>query len=81
MRSGTCVKCGSNEVYTNDRLSPRGDRSTMSGADDGKISSRLFIDVIICTNCGYFEEYVQASDISDDRKMDRLKASWSKVSD
>jgi predicted nucleic-acid-binding Zn-ribbon protein len=79
MKSGTCIKCGSNEVYTNSGLASRGERSNMSGADDGKMSSRLFIDVVVCTNCGYFEEYVEKSDLSNEKKMNKLKSSWSKI--
>ena len=79
MKKGTCIKCSGANVYTNARLTPRGERTFMAGDDSGKMSRRLFIEVVVCADCGYFEEYVIPQDLSDEKKMERLKSSWKKI--
>jgi len=76
--TGTCPKCNSTEVYTNSNLPSRGDRSVMAGGG-GSMSGRLFIDVVLCTECGYFEEYVRPEDLANEKKMEKLKGSWRKI--
>jgi predicted nucleic-acid-binding Zn-ribbon protein len=46
----------------------------------GKISTRLFIHVYFCLDCGYFEEYVEQSDLDNEKKMGKIKSNWSRVS-
>lgn len=79
MKKGICLKCGGNNVYSNEKLTSRGERSVMAGDDTGKMSRRLFIAVVACTDCGYFEEYIRTQDLTDSKKMDYLKASWIKL--
>ncbi|MFT5780464.1 MAG: putative nucleic-acid-binding Zn-ribbon protein [Crocinitomicaceae bacterium] len=77
-KSGVCIKCNCSEVYSNQNEHPRGERSVMAGPG-GKISTRLFIQVYICLDCGYFEEYVEDSDLTNEKKISKIKSSWKKV--
>lgn len=77
-QSKTCPKCSSSEVYTNANVASRGDRCVMAGGGNS-MKGRLFIDVVVCIECGYFEEYVEAEDLANQKKMDLLKGSWRKL--
>ncbi len=74
--TGICPKCGSDDVYANDRVSLRGDRSVMGGA---KGTHRLFIHAYVCLACGYIEEHLTPDTLADDKKMTALRGAWRKV--
>lgn len=78
MKQGTCVKCGGTEVYSNENLPPRGDRSNVPG-HDGKSSSKLWINTYVCTECGYFEEYLRNDVLNDENRINKVKMNWKKV--
>lgn len=73
--SGVCPKCHSHDVYTNRELPRRGERSVMPlGNWNG-----LYIDVYLCTTCGYMEEYISAQDMEKPATMDKLRSTWKKM--
>ena len=75
LKSGTCPKCGSKEVYSNRELSKRGERMQLV------ISSMkwYFLDTYICTGCFYFEEYVPEKEKPDAAIIAKIKETWKKV--
>lgn len=38
--------------------------------------SRIHVDVFVCVQCGYFEEYV---DLKDHSGIEKLKVQWKKI--
>jgi predicted nucleic-acid-binding Zn-ribbon protein len=75
LKSGTCPKCGSVEVFTNKGLPKRGERMQLV------ISSmkRFFLDSYICTNCWHFEEYVRDDEMKDASIIGKIRETWKKV--
>ena len=75
LKSGTCPKCGSAEVYTTCGIGKRGERMQLV------ISSIkwFFLDTYICTNCGHFEEYVNDDDLKNEKAINKIKETWNKV--
>lgn len=73
--SKVCPKCESREIYTKTKVSDNtGWRSFfISGL------SSVYVDMYICTNCGYFEEYVTEKDMKNKKKMDKLKQKWKRL--
>ncbi len=72
--TNTCSKCKSNEIYTDQGKVKRGDRTALQIGN----FSWLFLDVYVCLNCGYVEEYVQDKDLKDAKNMAALKKNWKK---
>lgn len=70
--SKICPKCHSEDIYTDATLTKRGDRASIPVSS----LSSLSIDVYVCLNCGYFEEYVSQEDLKSLKKMDKLKSKW-----
>lgn len=89
MRSGTCPKCQSNEVYHNPAQGGLGSGvragdgapliniQTEKGGLFGTNFEMLYFDFYVCRSCGYFEQYVQ-----DLEKLKTLSgsANWQAVS-
>jgi predicted nucleic-acid-binding Zn-ribbon protein len=75
LKSGTCPKCGSPDVYTNRDLPKRGERMQLV------VSSMIwyFLDTYVCINCGHFEEYVNDKEIKDASIIDKIRETWKKV--
>jgi predicted nucleic-acid-binding Zn-ribbon protein len=75
LKSGTCPKCGSNEVYTTHGIMKRGERMILP------ISSwkRFFLDTYICVNCGHFEEYINDDDLKDPKIIEGIKTELRKI--
>jgi len=64
LKSGTCPKCGSNEIYTDKGKNARGVRTR------NLISNLLFrIDTFMCLKCGHFEEFVNESELTDEKMI------------
>ncbi len=67
MKSGVCPKCGSSEVYGNVRGS--------HGINvDAWAIPRLNTILLVCTECGYLEFYVE-----DETKLTELREKFAKV--
>ncbi len=75
LKSETCPKCGSKEVYTTHGLGKRGERMQLV------VSSikLFFLDTYICTNCGHFEEYISDEDLKNEKIISKIKETWNKV--
>lgn len=73
--SKKCPKCDGTEIYTNQGISKSGDRSFVRVSS----SFKLFVDVYTCLDCGYFEEYIEKSDLENQKKKDKTKSLWKKV--
>ena len=74
LKSGTCPRCNSKEVYTTKGQAKRGERMTIP------VSSwkSIFLDTYLCTSCGHFEEYVPDEEL-DVKMKEKIKESWNKV--
>ncbi|MBK7130360.1 MAG: hypothetical protein IPM74_10555 [Crocinitomicaceae bacterium] len=68
----TCPKCQSTEIFTNMGITKRGERSVIPVTG----WSRIHVDVFVCTQCGYFEEYL---DMKDKSGIEKLKVQWNKT--
>ena len=75
LKSGTCPKCGSNEVYTDREALKRGERMQLV------ISSwkSIFLDSYICLTCGYFEEHVPEDELRNEKLIEKVKENWKRV--
>jgi predicted nucleic-acid-binding Zn-ribbon protein len=75
LKSGTCPKCGSSEVYTTKDTPKRGERMQLVVSS----ATWIFLDTYYCTNCGCFEEYVNDADVKDQKTIEKIKEKWKKV--
>ena len=75
LKSGTCPKCGGNEVYTTHGSMKRGERMILPITG----WKRFFLDTYICLACGHFEEYVNDDDIKDANMKEGIKKELKKV--
>jgi predicted nucleic-acid-binding Zn-ribbon protein len=75
LKSGTCPRCGSNEVYTTHGILKRGERMILP------VSSwkMFFLDTYICATCGHFEEFINDDDLKDQNIIDGIKKELRKV--
>ncbi|MBX7094899.1 MAG: hypothetical protein K1X56_09265 [Flavobacteriales bacterium] len=73
-KSGICPKCGSQNILTNKGVSKRGERSSMAVSS----FTSLFIEVYMCTDCGFFEEYIDEADLRNPKKLEKLNAEFKK---
>lgn len=74
LRTGTCPKCGNNDIYTTRGTSKRGDRMIIPASS----FDRIFLDTYICIDCGYFEEIVPPEELKEKMKSSIIK-NWKKV--
>ncbi len=75
LKTGTCPKCSSNEVYTDKELVKRGERMQLV------VSSWkwFFLDTYICLTCGHFEEHIRETELRDEKTIEKVKETWDKV--
>ncbi|MDJ0818609.1 MAG: hypothetical protein QNJ58_20545 [Desulfobacterales bacterium] len=73
MKTGTCPKCDSHEIFSGDRVAlkkgPFGSNSIPIG-----LTSIAALDNFVCGECGYVESYV-----SDTQKLIEIARKWEKV--
>ena len=71
MKSGTCPKCSSTEIYTK----RNGIQSDIAFRFAYLALRAPYLDAYICMSCGYFEQYIaDVAELHDDIKQD-----WKKV--
>ena len=76
MKKGICPKCNGTTIYTDKNLPKRGERCQVT------ISSMkwLFVDVYICIDCKYFEEYISENlSLNGEKQLNKMKETWAKV--
>jgi len=73
LKTGTCPKCGSDEVFSGAGISlkkgPFGSNSIPVG-----LTSIAALDNYVCADCGYVESYV-----SDPKKLVEISRKWDKI--
>lgn len=72
--SKICPKCQGSSIFTDAGTTKGGDRCFLP------IStwSKLYIDVYLCADCGYIEEYAAKDELKDQKKMGKLRENWKK---
>jgi len=75
LKSGTCPKCGANEVYTTSGGPKRGERVSLAVTSFGF----YLLDTYLCMNCGHIEEYISDEDLKDDKMTQKVKENLKKV--
>ena len=76
MRSSKkCPKCSSSEIFSNDKQPNMGERVFLPISTQNSFR----VDVYICLNCGYFEEYISEIDLQNAKLVEATKANWRKV--
>ncbi|TNF46616.1 MAG: hypothetical protein EP305_10510 [Bacteroidetes bacterium] len=75
MKNNICPKCSSTQIFTDSKSTKRGERSSVAISS----WSMFFVDVYVCLNCGYLEEYIATDQLNDFKKMEKLKENWKKV--
>lgn len=73
--TGTCPKCQSNEVYAELGAFKRGERGSIPLGN----WTHFYVDMYICTQCGYLEEYMTKDDLENTKKLEKLKKIWQKA--
>ena len=74
MKNGQCPKCGSSEIYH--KLN--GLAGSSSVAVRVSWISSLWLDIYVCTDCGYVESYVESYAV-DKGKLSKLREKWDRV--
>lgn len=75
LKSGTCPRCGSNEVYTTKDKYRANYRSVVLVS-----ALKAFrVDTYACIQCGYFEEYIMEKDLQNKKIIQKVKEGWKKV--
>lgn len=70
-----CPQCKSYEIYTDAHRSMKGQRSYMNVST----FSTFKVDIYLCINCGYFEEYMSERNLQNKSKIEKIKVNYSKV--
>ncbi|MGA7733023.1 MAG: hypothetical protein WCD37_17325 [Chloroflexia bacterium] len=76
MRDGTCPKCGSHDVYTNQEVGPV---NSVYGAQAIPVRGAMHTEFArlvsyVCAACGYSESYVRGSS-----SISQIVRHWKKV--
>lgn len=69
MKDGTCVKCGSTEVYRRKQHYAQGISSLVIS-----ILKTIYLDIYACTTCGYIETY-----LPDEQAKNDIAKKWPRV--
>lgn len=72
--SKTCPKCQGSSIFTDAGMSKRGERCYLPVSS----WSKLFLDVYVCADCGFVEEYLSDSELTDLKSMSKLRENWKK---
>ena len=72
MKNGQCPKCNSSDVFNKERGVLYGTGLVISTGGLGLPSQEF--ESYVCTNCGYFENY-----IVDQAKLIQVKEKWTRV--
>lgn len=66
-----CPKCSGTEIYTDDsfRVSKRSNLGISNWL-------QIRVSAYICMNCGFIEEYVTKSDLTNSKKLGKIKENW-----
>lgn len=70
-----CPKCGSAEIYTNENMLLRGERSMVPLTG----WTSFGVAVYLCNSCGYFEEYMSDKYRNLEKVQEKLKKEWRRV--
>jgi len=71
----TCPKCSSKEVYTNAGLVKRGERCSLPVTS----WTSIFVDIYICLQCGFVEEYITDKELANKEKINKIKNEFKKI--
>ncbi|MGB7337383.1 MAG: hypothetical protein WBC91_00710 [Phototrophicaceae bacterium] len=76
MRAGICPKCGSHDVYKrhNAWYLSGGDKTGIKMLHENYAEYTAVPTVYLCTDCGYFESYLE-----DDHALDLASRYWSRA--
>jgi predicted nucleic-acid-binding Zn-ribbon protein len=72
MKNGTCPKCASEEIFSNDASPQSSDRVTLKEGIIGKDAS--MVTRYVCAQCGYLEYYLPA-----EVDRDWIRQTWTRV--
>lgn len=75
--SGKCPQCGASEIYTDANMPSRGDRCSIPI----DLWTGFYVHTYVCINCGYFEEYMIDKDLQNEKKMNKIRETWKKISE
>ena len=75
IKTGKCPVCGSGEVYDN--------RNSLLGSERKYITIspvyKFTVDTYLCTNCGYFKEFIRDSELKNEKYSGKVKSTWNKT--
>lgn len=77
MKTGTCPKCGSTDVYSGAHITNKAgveNTNTIPLGGSNLLPHLMPLDNYVCVNCGYVESY-----ISDPRDLQRIAESWQRA--
>ena len=73
MKSGTCPKCQSREIYSGTDVSPKSGFNSSNTIPVSGLSSAA-LDNYVCANCGYVESY-----IAKEKYLEKIRRKWPQV--
>lgn len=71
-KTGTCPKCSSLKVYKKALITERRAMIKVS------ILTYFTVDVYVCLDCGYLEEYMTEKDLANDEVKGKIREKWDK---
>ncbi len=74
MKSGRCPKCNSTDVFKRENGLSMGGHTTTLSIFGGSLGMPAACESYVCTNCGYFENYIITRE-----RLDDVRNKWSKV--
>jgi predicted nucleic-acid-binding Zn-ribbon protein len=69
-----CPQCEGTNIYTNEALPKRGER----GLIPVTMWRSIYTSVYVCTDCGYFEEYLTQEELDKGSMIEKIKEHWKK---
>lgn len=76
IKTGKCPVCESNEVYDNTNKLIQGYRPAINVS---AIKS-FTVFTYVCTNCGYFKEFIRDEDLKNEKLINKVKEKWNRTS-
>ena len=74
-KTKTCPKCKGTEIFTNEGMLKRGDRSSIVVS----AWSSFTVAVYVCVKCGFFEEYADEISFNREKLSASLEKEWKRI--
>ena len=74
-KTKTCPKCHGTEIFSNEGMLKRGDRTSIVVSAWTTFS----ITVYVCAKCGFLEEYADETSFNREKVLTALEKEWKRI--